>query len=206
MWYNWRKKSQKESHNSSVCAAAERRVWQDLDGDNKHTRVQQSLRRVDNVYKTRRKRTRKTNNGYTQQHTYIVYIYIYTQTGRMLMGSSHSCRAGGPVGRWRKTGNGTKTFFFSFLISISRSPPTHTTTTASIVVSLSGFFFCLFSSLSTDHYLKSHLFFLFLFSFVSYFNFDERVFSRFCFFFLFFVQQFLLLFVFTFVNAVGLSL
>lgn len=87
----------------------------------------------------------------------------------------------------KKNGKRNKHFFFSFLISISRSPPTHTKTTASIVVSLSGFFvlFCLFSSLSTDHYLKSHLFFLFLFSFVSYFNFDERVFSRFCFFFSF---------------------
>jgi hypothetical protein len=102
-----------------------------------------------------------TTGIHTAHSTRICSIFIYIQTGRMLMGSSHSCRAGS-CWRWRKTGNGTNTFFFLFQFHAhpqhTRKQPRQSSSSLFLV-----FFWevCLFSSLSTDHYLKSHLFFSF---------------------------------------------
>lgn len=108
--------------------------------------------------------------------------------GRMLMGSSHSCRAGScwPM---KKNGKRNKHFFFFFLISISRSPlNTHENNRVNRRLSFWCFFFLggggfVYSPPYLRITISSHTCFSFFFvSFVSYFNFDERVFSRFYFF------------------------
>jgi hypothetical protein len=119
--------------------------------------------------------------------TRICSIFIYTHKPEECWWAAAIRVEPGPVGDEEKRET-EQTLFFFFLISISRSPlNTHENNRVNRRLSFWCFFggVCLFSSLSTDHYLKSHLFFLFFVSFVSYFNFDERVFSRFYFFFSF---------------------